>query len=392
MVARVGTKAQKKFRRTLNFAIRSADSVSKASMASRLSQTVAAALILLLYMLVVPCVSACFFSFALAGSFVLYVFSQPERREVCFALAAAAGYAVFYFLAGGRVFDFPGVSLAVPGAFLGLGAILAVAGRMIWQTRGGALLGELLFLPAFCNLSIAAVAFASAHTPLTYDYSAYALDANLGFPPFLVGRWFVSCPVLFACCALAYNSLPLYLSLARAVQLRFALPGTPDLRLAYAVLGTAGFVLYQVCPVAGPLYRFGAMFPFHPPFAVPPGPAPLFPAARNGMPSLHFGWVLLVFRCCRCYRGCYRRTWIAVLAGLFLILTTLATLGSGEHYVVDLLVAIPLVWAVYAACSPNRSTIRWSAIVAAVSLTLFCLVGVRNSGSGQTRQIVGYRR
>nr|MDQ2900155.1 phosphatase PAP2 family protein [Acidobacteriota bacterium] len=238
------------------------------------------------------------------------------------------------------------------------------------------------------NISIAAVAFASAHTPLTYDYSAYALDANLGFPPFLVGRWFVSCPVLFACCAPAYNALPLYLSLARAVQLRFPVPGSLDLRLAYAVLGTAGFALYQVCPVAGPLYRFGAMFPFHPPFVVPLGPAPLFAAARNGMPSLHFGWVLLVF----CYCRSYRRTWIALLSGLFLILTALATLGSGEHYLVDLLVAIPLVCAVYGACSQTRTPLRWGAVVGATMLTLFCLVTVRTAGSGRTPDLVVHRR
>jgi hypothetical protein len=80
------------------------------------------------------------------------------------------------------------------------------------------------------------------------------------------------------------------------------------------------------------------------------GPAFLAPmhmpdVRLNAMPSLHTAWALLIF-----WRTRRNRFAIRAVAGLFLLLTLLATLGLGEHYVIDLVVAVPYVVAVRALC------------------------------------------
>jgi hypothetical protein len=54
--------------------------------------------------------------------------------------------------------------------------------------------------------------------------------------------------------------------------------------------------------------------------------------------------------------------------GAFLWLTTLAILGLGEHYLVDLVVALPLVLVALAACAPARSIYRRRALAAGLTM------------------------
>ncbi|MGH9200495.1 MAG: cytochrome P450, partial [Vicinamibacterales bacterium] len=90
------------------------------------------------------------------------------------------------------------------------------------------------------------------------------------------------------------------------------------------------------------------------------------PAWRNAMPSLHFGSVLLA-------------TWhvwsygpmVQIVSLVFLAGTVLATLGLGEHYLIDLVVALPFTLAVHAACTPTRdryTQARARALVVSIGL------------------------
>ncbi len=54
------------------------------------------------------------------------------------------------------------------------------------------------------------------------------------------------------------------------------------------------------------------------------------------MPSLHMAWALLVWWYSRGLSW-----WERSIALLFLVFTLLATLGTGEHYLIDLIVAFP---------------------------------------------------
>jgi hypothetical protein len=67
--------------------------------------------------------------------------------------------------------------------------------------------------------------------------------------------------------------------------------------------------------------------------------------ARNGMPSLHLAWTLLAWWYSRGLSVTER-----AIAFLFLGLTAFATLGTGEHWFADLVVAFPFALMIEALC------------------------------------------
>jgi hypothetical protein len=73
--------------------------------------------------------------------------------------------------------------------------------------------------------------------------------------------------------------------------------------------------------------------------------------------------------------------WIGVLAAVYLTLTALATLGFGEHYLADLMVAPPLGLAIQAACTRTESRVRWMALAAGAGMTLAWLIAFRTGAA-----------
>jgi hypothetical protein len=190
-------------------------------------------------------------------------------------------------------------------------------------------------------------------TPLTYDGSLYALDAALRIPfSRSLGIAFIDYPPIAAVSLIAYALLPGAIAAGLGyeqynVERQRARGVGVNLLLAYAVSGTIAAVLYIICPATGPSHVFRDAFP-----RLLPDPstvswslsafAPLSP--RNAMPSLHFAWAVILWRS---VKGA--RAWIRVSAAAFAFLTALATVGSGEHYVVDLIAAVPFLVSLEAA-------------------------------------------
>jgi hypothetical protein len=144
-----------------------------------------------------------------------------------------------------------------------------------------------------------------------------------------------------------------------------------------SVLAVAG---YLTVPVAGPRFVF-AGFPFDVPHLVP-SDLRLLPLdseiERNGVPSLHFASALLVWWNLR------RLNWrLRAATGFFLVGTVLATLGLGEHYLVDLVIAVPFALALQAGLMAPASAsprIRWLAVTVGTTLTLAWLAVLRSAG------------
>ena len=90
-------------------------------------------------------------------------------------------------------------------------------------------------------------------------------------------------------------------------------------------------------PAAVPRYAF-ATWPVFPDIASLNAEASLLPPEiiRNCMPSLHTTWALLIVMNTRTLSP-----WPRHSAVVFAILTLIATLVSGEHYLIDLVVAVP---------------------------------------------------
>ena len=192
-------------------------------------------------------------------------------------------------------------------------------------------------------------------TPLTFDGALYALDGTLRIPfSRVAGEVVDRIPALRAMSLIVYATLPGAIAAGLAYEeynyRRGLLRGVGvNLLLAYMVSGTLAALLYVICPGTGPYHAFPNSFPsgLPDPASVPLGLAEFAPLSpRNAMPSLHFAWAVLLWRSLRGARRSLR-----VAAGTYVLLTIVATIGSGEHYVVDLIAALPFVVALEAATS-----------------------------------------
>ena len=100
------------------------------------------------------------------------------------------------------------------------------------------------------------------------------------------------------------------------------------------------FVLYAFLPVTGPAYVFwDNQFPDHLPQALDVVAKQVIvpPASRNAMPSMHLTGALLIWML-----SVGLRLRVAILFSSVLALATAwATIATGEHYLLDLIVALP---------------------------------------------------
>ena len=94
------------------------------------------------------------------------------------------------------------------------------------------------------------------------------------------------------------------------------------------------------------------------------------------MPSLHFAWAVLLYRSTAGVRSSIRRTAFA-----FVIMTFVATIGSGEHFVFDLIADAPFIVALEAATAHGVIPLRrrvWP-ILSGVVLYAGCMIAIRNA-------------
>ncbi len=97
--------------------------------------------------------------------------------------------------------------------------------------------------------------------------------------------------------------------------------------MAYVAELVTGPLLYAIVPACGPVYAFGKQWlspPAFPPVAV------RLTGMPNAFPSLHVGTALVILMFAP------GRVWKAV-AFIFFAATCMATLSTGEHYVIDLI-------------------------------------------------------
>jgi cytochrome P450 len=319
---------------------------------------------------------------------VLHLSSLPRWRETLLSGVVGFGLAILllalWATRHGVSVDQLRAMPEVLGAHLitGLGlASLGALGLGAWRNTGAARTTSLLFLlPAVASLIFTlevGIFFKlnSSIMPETCDSFAYVADAGFGFQPsFVVGRLFAALPALKLLCFVIYVAPPPILIFVYALQVRAPRPPPVDGVTVLLFLGLAGYCLYFLCPVAGPRFAFGESFPGGPPpldgylasrmavpFEMPDGQ----PVPRDGIPSLHIASVILAYWHARPLGRAARG-----VAAVFVVGTLLATLGLGEHYLVDLVMAVPFTLAVQAACTPTVAAGRhkWAALAGGVSL------------------------
>ena len=329
--------------------------------------------------------------FAIAGIAVFFLRAKLSRWEVYGWLLISALLV--------KVIHLPQVPfwvlrVAASMALLGFGAAMVLGLRAIWSESEDrqnvfALLSPALILCVFIFVTARVLSVTSGVNPQTDDAWLYAFDGSLGFQPsFFLGRILYDSLLLVRTSMLTYLALPFAMAVVCAWQIpvgarRISISG--HMLAVLLLAGVGGWLLYTIVPGTGPIYAFARDFPWK---AVPYEDLHRFVLGkmtiptgipRNAMPSLHVGWAVLLYWNSRRFPLALRS---AIL--FFLIFTVFATLGSGQHYLVDLVGSLPFAVAVQATASlalrgrsvASRSRLAKVAL-GGLSLTLIWLAIVR---------------
>ena len=327
-----------------------------------------------------------FFGLALAGLVIVHLRIRPKWQD---ALAVLAGTSVLSFL-DFRILQYQPRVIAV-FSFLGLSSFAILVLRTVWAEDRRILLYA--WIPA--GLLVASDYFASdllawtgrAH-PKTLDLYLLFFDGSLGTQiAFTVGQYYARYSWLHNLSLIAYVGLAIPITMVYAGRLvRFGSKAVSSI-LAFLITGPIGILFYNLFPACGPRHLVRSEFPFQPfPYAdlhrlflegVPiAGP-------RNAIPSLHMAWTLLAWWYSKGLSRVER-----LVAFFFLAFTVTATMGTGEHWFVDLIVAFPfalMIQAIAAYELPATNPERLSAALIGLSGTLgwFALLryGTRLTGS-----------
>ena len=319
------------------------------------------------------------------GAFVLacILVKPPDRRRMLLLGLAIEGTRIALQLLTGR----PLVNLVLfPGFGLGVAAWCVLAWRAAIsrgaeRQRSIDILAAALALPVGNLLLWPSVFSMIPFLPHLYDNALLRLDATLGVQPAaLVGALLREVPPLFALHLFVYVQLPLALCIVAALEAKSGRRLGLGLLPASLAAAAIGYLLYIAMPAVGPRPYFGDDFAavMQQLDVLPSGPVANTTHPRNVMPSLHITWALLIYLTAR-QQG--RRVEIAAI--VFAITTALATLGLGEHYLIDLVVAVPLVLLVRALCAfdvPLARVERWGAIALGTA-SLACWALIVRSGN-----------
>lgn len=177
--------------------------------------------------------------------------------------------------------------------------------------------------------------------PRVYDINIYKIDAAFGNITIPVVQWFDEAPALLQTLILeVYSFLSIFLFIIVALFLRENKGKKYHIIRVLIVPFGLAFLLYSIIPVAGPIYAFSSQyFPLNMPRVseIQGGKVFIPPAARNGMPSMHLTGALLIWLLSA---GLNRKIYFYV-ATFFMLITAFATIALGEHYLLDLIVALP---------------------------------------------------
>lgn len=285
--------------------------------------------------------SSAFFGVALFSTFLILLRTSFSPIEFVLSLGITAA---LWFL-DVRLLGYRASWISL-GSLLGMASLLLLACRIVWWQESRQRFALNTFVPAFLFVSSEwyATSFldwtGKAH-PKVLDLYLYAFDASLHVQiPFLMGRLFTHSDLFMLTSFFVYLGLPIAIGLTFAGCLvrdsKNALPAF----VAMLITGPLGIIFYNLFPALGPAHLVGNNFPWSPLTYDQARRLYLEPVAingyRNAMPSLHAAWMYLV---------CWYSRGLSVaekaMASFFLVFTLSYTMGSGEHYFIDLIVAVP---------------------------------------------------
>ena len=276
----------------------------------------------------------------------------------------------------------PNFSLAMLGAgsviVLGCGVLVAKDAEVValQQTCLTAVVLFTLVLDSQLMLGSAGM-----RRPATLDSYLQAFDLSLVWPsPFFVGRWLKKIRYARFVAQITYSILPIAVAVVCGGYIRYRKVGPWHFLTTMAIAGILGYACYLLFPAAGPAYvsefRFPTISCCLSDFAH--GVArPLFVPlddVRNAMPSLHVAWALLIWFNSKQLPRAFR-----VFSLVYVVMTVIVVLGLGEHYLADLIVAVPFSVLVQAVSvdKAGAAPARWRAILGSALIVALWLLLLR---------------
>jgi hypothetical protein len=316
-----------------------------------------------------------FFAIALASLLILQFRVRPNWFDALLVLTVTLIFSAIDF----RILHFE-PKLMAWFSFAGVGSVLIMGCRAIWaEDRAARQMLLYAWIPAV--LFVGSEYFAStmldwttAAHPKTLDLYLLSFDYSLGVElASLAGQAFLTQHWLHIISLLVYVGLAIPISLVYAGRLvRLKEKAFPAM-LAFLITGPVGVLFYNLFPACGPHALFQQGFPYHPFPMEQASRLLLEPLAvvgpRNAIPSLHMAWALLAWWYSRGLSWLERS-----IAFAFLAITAFATLGTGEHWFVDLIVAFPFALMIQGICAYSLSW-KDSRRVSAFCLGLFGTLG-----------------
>jgi len=315
-----------------------------------------------------------FFGVTLASVVLIHFRVRPSWQDALSVIGAAALFTLIDF---GFLHFKP--SLAGIASFLGISSLSTLGLRAIWSRGAEQQRMALVFVPALLFVtsdwgSTILLGWTEKANPRVLDLYLFSFDSSLQVQiAFLIGQAYALWPWFKAAGTVFYIGLPMVIGLVYAGQLLRDRTRAVSAMIAFLITGPVGVLFYNLLPAVGPIHIFLSQFPWKP---IPAEqvtrlflePVPV-EGLRNCMPSLHMAWVLLAWWYSRGLS-----VWERGMALAFVVFTTFATLGTGEHYLIDLVVAFPFAVFLQGLCALG---LRWNdrARVTAVCYGLLLTLG-----------------
>ena len=322
-----------------------------------------------------------YFALTLLGATIIHLRIRPTRRDALLVIAGMLAFVAIDF----RILHFT-PAIVDWFSFAGLSSLAIMGVESIWLAdRESRNLSLLAFVPSVLFVVSEYFADNMLHWAATihdkvFDLYLYSFDASLHTQiPFSVGREFAAHPALRTTSLIAYMGLSIPIAVVYSGQVRRVGAKALKCFAAFIITGPVGILFYNFVPALGPAHLFGKNFPWKPlpidqiqhlllePVAIA-GP-------RNAIPSLHMAWVLLAWWYSRKLSG-----WERAIAMFYVIFVGLATVGTGEHYFIDLVVAVPFalfIEALFAYEFPPLQSKRLNPIAFGLLATLAWLAALR---------------
>ena len=330
------------------------------------------------YVLLLAKVSYSFCSTLLSVT-VLHLRIRHSRKE-CGLFAAVA----LVLLGLAATAEHP-LSMRSGLAVLGIASLAILAVHVLWSAPSqrivplwafvGAvsLVGSGWIIPPFLD-------WAGQGSPKVLDLYLASFDASLGFQPsFALGTLLFKFPALNQLAGVFYMGVALIVTLVFGDRLLQDVRKALLAFVALVLVGPVGSLFYALFPAVGPVYVFPGNFPTRPLPASVLRHIHLEPVAlggyRNAIPSLHMAWAILGLWYSRGMAW-----WIRAIAWTFFVFTVLATLGMGEHYLIDLIVAFPfslMIFGVFYSLTPWRNAWQIRAAVFGFGATILWMILLR---------------